>query len=668
MIVSGRSIYPLRCIASSVLAVWLAACSTTGGTGQPGPAQSLAYQSKPQVLPQQLQDMTLLAPDTQHAASLNEAVLSTTHDEMNQYHHSLQSGLAQLADQIRQDRLQKQTFSTEQALFLTLVTSLAGVQNNLSTAVSTISLVAYSSRDPQLARWAVEIALYAKQQDTADTLVQHWRTLAPTDQTALEYASRIQLMQGNYAAAESLLAELLVLQTTEAEDAVVSLSADQSSTELPSTQQPFQALALKLAKVQPEQALEMMQTLVEPYADQAHAQIALGHLYRAFEQWQPAREAYDEALQLDAHAREARLSLADTLSELNSNEQALLTINQGLALNPDDRELLLTQARLLISSDRLQEASAAFQALVTRYPEDTGFLYTTALLELDAGRLDTAKTYFEQLLPTSRINEAYYYLGRIAEQQDNHQAHAYYQQVAQGEYWLDARIRSAHLLARQGEITQAREQLQLLQASDETKPALQIRLYLAEMLLLREVHAETGNKAELEAVIVVAEQGLAEFPDNSELLYWSALTADQLDQVAQAEKFYLRLLARDPQNADALNAYGYMLTERTDRYQEAYELIQQAHAMQPDSAAIADSMGWVLYKLGRYDEALDYLQQALTLQYDPEIAAHLGEVLWVTGQQKQARLVWQAALQQSPQHPKLQQAILQYHGSLTFDL
>ena len=110
------------------------------------------------------------------------------------------------------------------------------------------------------------------------------------------------------------------------------------------------------------------------------------------------------------------------------------------------------------------------------------------------------------------------------------------------------------------------------------------------------------------------------------------------------------ILARDPNNATALNALGYTLADRTDRHEEALRLISRALELDPGEPAIMDSMGWVLYRTGRYEEALDYLTRAYAEFPDPEVAAHLGEVLWVNGDTDAATQVWQGALLKDPNH------------------
>jgi tetratricopeptide (TPR) repeat protein len=137
-------------------------------------------------------------------------------------------------------------------------------------------------------------------------------------------------------------------------------------------------------------------------------------------------------------------------------------------------------------------------------------------------------------------------------------------------------------------------------------------------------------------------------PDDTDLLYDQALLAERMGRFEQAEANLLRIVEMEPENVSALNSLGFTLADHGPRYQEAYEYIQRALALRPDSAAILDSMGWVLYRLGRMDEALDYLRRSLDIRQDQEVAAHLGEVLWMRGEHTAARTVWRQALERAP--------------------
>jgi tetratricopeptide (TPR) repeat protein len=268
-----------------------------------------------------------------------------------------------------------------------------------------------------------------------------------------------------------------------------------------------------------------------------------------------------------------------------------------------------------------------------------------ALINREIGDSQEAKTYLRQLLELGqRVDEAYYYLGRMAEDEGNLPAAvSSYAQVSEGREFLSANNRIGEILISAGELDQSRA---WFEQQRQRHPRQREQLYGIEAELLR-------GAGELQASMGVLNRGLAELPDSDSLRYSRSLVGEQQDNLALMESDLRAILARDPNNATALNALGYSLANRTDRYAEAHDLIARALALQPNEPAILDSMGWVLYRQGRYEEALGYLQRAYAAFPDPEVAAHLGEVLWVTGDTEAAAAIWRGALSQDPGHEVL---------------
>jgi len=176
------------------------------------------------------------------------------------------------------------------------------------------------------------------------------------------------------------------------------------------------------------------------------------------------------------------------------------------------------------------------------------------------------------------------------------------------------------------------------------------------------VEAEILDQAgRQEQALAVYGSALEAFPDEPDLRYGRAMLAVKMDRIDDAERDLRGIIDANPEHADALNALGYTLADRTDRYQEAQGYIEQAHRLKPDEASILDSMGWVNFRLGQYEVALDYLRQALARMNDGEIAAHLGEVLWAMGRQAEAREVWEKATKDHPDHAYLRD-VVERHG------
>nr|MCU0936851.1 tetratricopeptide repeat protein [Gammaproteobacteria bacterium] len=336
----------------------------------------------------------------------------------------------------------------------------------------------------------------------------------------------------------------------------------------------------------------------------------------------------------------AVLLYAQTLQSQGKAAEAVEHLSAALSRRPDDAGLRIAYGRLLVSAKRYDDAVSEFQRVVDRNPENGEARYALALLLLQTERLDEAEQQLRALATrNTRQTSARFYLGQVAETRGRmDEAISWYRQVEQGEHYVDSQVRLGVLLARQGRLEQAREQLQGVETANSRD---RVRLYLVEAELL----TDAGRPQDALAVHNLA---LEEFPEDADLLYARAMVAEKLDRLDLLEADLRAILSRDPSHVQALNALGYTLADRTDRYVEAYELISKALAQRPDDYYILDSMGWVLYRLGRPAESLEYLRRAAAQNDDAEVAAHLGEVLWSIGEQAEARRVWEAVLQRDP--------------------
>jgi Flp pilus assembly protein TadD len=214
------------------------------------------------------------------------------------------------------------------------------------------------------------------------------------------------------------------------------------------------------------------------------------------------------------------------------------------------------------------------------------------------------------------------------------EAIAFYGQVTSGEQVLAAAIRRAELMAQLGDRAAARQALAELRLQPGNLAIEES--WLAEARILRQA-------GELDEAFRVLDTAVTEMPQSVPILYTRALLAAELGWVDVAEQDLRLVIARQPENAAALNALGYTLADQTERYEEAEALIRQAYILQPHEPSIIDSMGWIAYRQGRIEEAADFLRRAWKLDQNPEIAAHLGEVLWVGGKKEEAVSVWREA-------------------------
>jgi len=271
-----------------------------------------------------------------------------------------------------------------------------------------------------------------------------------------------------------------------------------------------------------------------------------------------------------------------------------------------------------------------------------------ALLSLQLRDYDAAETQLKHVLDTDYKDPelARFYLGQLAEERKRYdEALKWYASITSGDQYVPAQARYASTLVKQGNLPEARKYLRKLQTQAASEDQ-RVQLVQAEAQLLSDVN-QFGEAYE------VLDRALQNAPDSTDLLYDHAMIAEKLDRMDVLEANLRRVIQIKPDYAHAYNALGYTFADRNTRLPEAYDLIEQALKLAPDDPFIIDSMGWVLYRMGKNDESLGYLKRAFDLRPDPEIAAHLGEVLWSAGKHDEARKVWNMALKDDPDNTVL---------------
>ncbi len=332
-------------------------------------------------------------------------------------------------------------------------------------------------------------------------------------------------------------------------------------------------------------------------------------------------------------------------------------IEEVLEADPENNRLRLQYARLLTRED-MEAARKQFEILSAQSPRDGDLLFSLALINHEVGDDLAARAYLRQLLDLGqRTDEAHYYMGRIAEQSGSlREALESYMAVsdARSADFYSAKGRVGRILLDSG---QTEESHAFFTALREEHPEHRERLYALEAELL--LGADYPDRS-----LALLNEALQELPESTSLRYSRSMIGEKQGDLELMERDLRDILAREPDNATALNALGYSLANRTERFDEAEKLIARALVLAPNEPAILDSMGWVLYKQGRLDEALPYLQRAYDAFPDPEVAAHLGEVLWVSGANERAREIWREALARDPEHTVLVSTIRRFDVSM----
>lgn len=365
-----------------------------------------------------------------------------------------------------------------------------------------------------------------------------------------------------------------------------------------------------------------------------------------------AIDDFDRAIKLKKNYGNAILARAQSMIALGQSDAAMQYLAQQTSLHPNNKRLGITYARYLIQYGKLQAAQQQFERLVQIFPEDGDLVLSLALLSWENKLEDQAIQYFQQLLAMNyRTDEANLYLARISESaKRTAEAEAYYAKVSSGPSYASARIQLALMYA---DLNRVNDALTTLDTAAGTDPRNQLKYQLAKSEVL--ARAERNQDA-----IAVLDQALAGNPDETSLLYSRAMLKEKVGDFDAMEADLRRVLELQPNNSAALNALGYTFANRNQRLDEAWELIERAYHLNPTDPAIIDSMGWIKYRLGQPQVALDFLRQAYDAFKDQEIAAHLGEVLWILGEKEEAVRVWRQALQDNPDSKVLQDVMKRF--------
>ena len=526
---------------------------------------------------------------------------------------------------------------SEDTLYSLLSAELAGQRNRLDIALDNYVTQAINTQDPGISERAFRIAEYLGADQAALDTSLIWAKNAPDDLEA-QRAAAIQLARnGRYD--DSIVYMEKVLQA-------------KGDTH-------FDFLALSASESDPETRSGMLKSfnsLLARHPD--NGQLIFGKAL-LMQQDGDAEGALKLLENNPPQAGEVApvLLRARILQSLNRGDEALPLLKKSIQQYPQDKRLALTYARALVEQNRMDEAKAQFASLVQQYPEDDELRFSLALVCLEGKAWDEAEGYLQTLIERdSHVDAAHLNLGRIAEERNDPQgALIEYAQVGPGNDYLPAQLRQADILISHGRGTEASAKLA---AARDEQPDYAIQLFLIEAETLS-ANNQTNRAWD------VLQQALKQYPDDLNLLYSRAMLAEKRNDLPQLEKDLRAIIAREPDNAMALNALGYTLSDRTTRYAEAKALIQQAYDINPDDPAVLDSLGWVNYRLGNLNEAERLLRQALDRFPDQEVAAHLGEVLWANGKQREARQIWAKFLKDNPESPILRKTVLRLTGSET---
>ena len=523
---------------------------------------------------------------------------------------------------------------TEAVLYEYLLAEIAGQRGSIGLSAQAYADLAKRTRDPRIARRATEVALYARMPNAAIDAAKIWYETEPSSMQALQALVSLLINTKRHEEALPYLQQLLAADGDSAGDGFLQLSRLLANSQ-------DKALTLKL-----------VQQLAQPYPKLAQAHFAVAQAAAAAEQRELALAEVRAASKLRPDWELAALLEAQLLQR-QSNALALQHLAAFLERYPKAKEARLSYARVLVAERKYTEARAEFQTLSRDFPDNVDVIFAVGVLSLQLQDYALAEANFKRLLalPYRDKDAVRMYLGQIAEEQKHYpEALRWYEEVTGGEQYLQAQIHYALVLNKQGNLAAARAHLRQIEVSSDQA---RVQLLLTEAQMLRDANRP------IEAFDLIG-SALKSAPDQPDLLYDYAMLAEKLERMDLLETNLKKLISLQPDHAHAYNALGFSLAERNLRLPEAQELIEKALQLSPDDPFIIDSMGWVLYRMGKSKQALEYLRKAYGARPDPEIAAHLGEVLWVAGEHREAEKIWLEATKKTPGNDALNSTIKRF--------
>lgn len=520
-------------------------------------------------------------------------------------------------------------------IYLMLVGEIAGQRGQFDVALDHYLQLARIDPDVRVAERATQIALYVKDTDKAIEAAKMWSERDPSNHAAHRIMAMLQIKAGNTDDAADELGQLIGLKDPEFENTLIEL-VKWLDADLPA-----------------ERSLAIMQEFAEKHPKVPEIHLAYALLASNKGALMVARSETEKALSVRPAWSRALMLRAQLLMQAGDVRAARVSLEKALKSDPGNARLGLLYAQFLAKSGDYPAAERELKRVIGKDPQNHDARFALASVWLELGQYERAKSEFQSLVSDPHWQaQSEFSLGLIEARQGHAEsALREFDRVGAGPLEFDARFNAISALIGLGRFDEAR--LRLAKARDNF-PSEKTRLYLIEAEML-------NKRSEVAAAFDLLSAALKDAPTQTELLYSRALIAEQLGKLDVMETDLRAVLAAKPDDPSALNALGFSLADhRLDRLDEATNYIKLALEKRPDDPAILDSYGWLLYRKGNRDESLIYLRRAYKLFADPEIAAHLGEVLWETGHRADARRIWSEGFAKNPEQDDIKRVKQKY--------
>jgi tetratricopeptide (TPR) repeat protein len=520
------------------------------------------------------------------------------------------------------------------AMYFILAAEMAGQRGQYEVALDNYLQAAKLTQDVKVLQRATQIALYLKKTDKALEAASQWQQREPGSVEARRLTAMLLLKAGRTDEALEQMAALLGMPGVDVESTLIEL------------------VKLMSAELSKEDSANFLRRLSERFPRMAELHFATALLEVEQGEYQAALAETEKALAQHPDWNRARLLQAQVMSKMGQSQKARDILQKTLQSDPNNMRLRLIYSQFLAKSGDVRGAERELERVLAKDPGNEDAMLALAMAKLESGQEAKARQLLEALAESpNRRMQAFFYLGMMEARKNRLQnAITWFDKVTEGPAVFEAQVNAVNAAVGLGQIPEARRRL-----ADIRKdfPQEALRLYLLEGELLVKTKDYAG-------AYDLLTQALEEMPGQPDLLYSRALVAEQLGRVEVLEADLRAVLEKNPDDANALNALGFTLADRSERLEEAKRLIAKALELKPGDPAILDSYGWVLYRLGDYPGAVDYLRRAYGQAKDPEMGAHLGEVLWESGQQQEAKRIWAESMRKDPDHKELKRIIGRY--------
>lgn len=508
-----------------------------------------------------------------------------------------------------------------QTMYSLLIAEMAGQRQRYDVSLFHYLDQARKTRDPNVAERALRIAQYVGAGNFAVEASAIWLEVEPDDPGAVQAAAQVALGQKKYDNSLELYTRLYEMTNVPRFD--------------------FFAAAL-VASEEPLrlQQLEKLEQLTQTYPKEGNIYYARAILEQSLSRTDIAVQHIDTALKHSPELLAAAIQKARILTIAKRIDAANDWLDELHDDHPDNKQIAILRARTMLEAERLQDARDAFVNIHHSFPNDPPIMLSLALLEKELGNAANARILLNELLAAEKnTNEAHYYLADMAATEENIElAISHFRQIGESREFLPAQLAAARLLEDSQDTDAA---LAFINQRANAFPKYKSELMRIETELLIRAERQEEAMQSLTAALETA-------PNDANLLYTRAMLAERMGNLDRLESDLRHLLSKYPDHAEALNALGYSLANKTNRFTEAEPLIEKALALQPDNPAMIDSLGWLYFRAGKLNEAGPLLLDAWNKMKDHEVAAHLGEWYWASEDQNMAIEIWKKGLEIQP--------------------